>query len=268
MVFAIPTNSIDHTKRLPPLNNTGGSGKPLGTSAGEVVDAVPLADALSLPRSEHTSEGSSVLIVLRYSGTSVGLLVDAVQMEAEVPVRPLGKTLPYVRNIAAATVLEDGQIIPVIHVADTSAAALRLIAASTPATGHGPRRAGGNRSGSILIVEDSITSRLLVKSVLELAGYTTRTAVDGVDALLALNSGTFDLVISDVDMPRMSGLELTRRIRSDNRTASLPVILMTALATLQDRERGLQAGANDYIIKSSVHHGDILASITRILAPK
>jgi two-component system, chemotaxis family, sensor kinase CheA len=117
----------------------------------------------------------------------------------------------------------------------------------------------------VLVVEDSITARTLLRSIIEAAGYAVTTAVDGVDAFTALRTGDFALVVSDVDMPRMNGFELTARIRADQRLAELPVILVTALESREDRERGIDVGADAYIVKSSFDQSNLLAAIGRLL---
>ena len=117
----------------------------------------------------------------------------------------------------------------------------------------------------VLVVEDSVTARILLKNILETAGYEVRTAVDGIDAYALLKSEPFDLVVSDVDMPRMNGLDLTARIRADKKLAELPVVLVTALNSPADRERGIDAGANAYIVKSSFDQSNLLEVIGRLI---
>jgi two-component system chemotaxis sensor kinase CheA len=121
------------------------------------------------------------------------------------------------------------------------------------------------RTGRILVAEDSITARTLLKNILETGGYQVTTAVDGADAFTQLRSGEFDLVVSDVDMPRMSGFELTTKIRLDKKLGELPVVLVTALESRPDRERGIEVGANAYIIKSSFDQSNLLNVIQRLL---
>ena len=103
------------------------------------------------------------------------------------------------------------------------------------------------------------------KNLLEAAGYRVRVAVDGVDAWTLLGSETFDLVVSDVDMPRMDGFELTARIRADRKLADLPVVLVTALESREDKERGIEVGANAYIIKSSFDQSNLLEIMRRVV---
>jgi two-component system chemotaxis sensor kinase CheA len=118
---------------------------------------------------------------------------------------------------------------------------------------------------SILVVEDSITARMLIKNILEMAGYQVKTAVDGVDAFTTLKTEDFDLVVSDIDMPRMNGIDLTSRIRSDKKIAELPVVLVTALESREDRERGIDVGANAYIVKSSFDQSNLLEVVRRLV---
>ena len=115
------------------------------------------------------------------------------------------------------------------------------------------------------IKEKTIIYTHYLKNILETSGYIVSTAVDGVDAFTQLRTGTFDIVISDVDMPRMNGFDLTSKIREDKKTAEIPVILVTALESREDKERGVDVGANAYIIKSSFDQGNLLGAIKRLL---
>ena len=117
----------------------------------------------------------------------------------------------------------------------------------------------------ILVVDDSITTRTMEKNLLEAAGYQVRVAVDGSDAWRLLKSEKFDLVVSDVDMPRMDGFDLTARIRGDRKLAELPVVLVTALESREDKERGIEVGANAYLIKSTFDQSNLLAIIRRLV---
>jgi two-component system chemotaxis sensor kinase CheA len=103
------------------------------------------------------------------------------------------------------------------------------------------------------------------KNLLEAAGYRVRVAVDGIDAWTILKSEEIDLVVSDVDMPRMDGFELTARIRTDRKLTDLPIVLVTALESREDRERGIEVGANAYIVKSSFDQSNLLEIIRRLV---
>jgi two-component system chemotaxis sensor kinase CheA len=190
--------------------------------------------------------------------------VEAILGEQEVLVKSLGPQLPRVRNIAGATVLGTGQVVPVLNVPDVLKSAVRASAAAvSPGVTTVGREEGGQKS--VLLVEDSVTTRMLLKNLLEAAGYHVRTAVDGADGLAQLRSGAVDIVVSDVDMPRMNGFDLTIKIRGDKKFADVPVVLVTTLASHADRERGMEVGANAFLVKSRFDQSDLLAVIQRLV---
>jgi two-component system chemotaxis sensor kinase CheA len=203
-------------------------------------------------------------VVLAAAEQRIAFLVDAVLNEQEVLVKRLGPQLLRVRNIAGATVLGTGQVVPVLNVLDVLKSAVRASAAAvrSPDTPMEPETATRK---CVLVVEDSLTARMLLKDLLEAAGYQVRTAVDGVDGLMQLRSGAVDIVVSDVDMPRMNGFDLTMKIRGDKQFAAVPVVLVTALVSHADRERGLEVGANAYLVKSSFDQSDLLEVIQRLV---
>jgi two-component system chemotaxis sensor kinase CheA len=106
---------------------------------------------------------------------------------------------------------------------------------------------------------------MLLKNILEMSGYRVKTALDGADAFAMLKTEDVDLVVSDIDMPRMNGFILTERIRSESKLSELPVILVTALDSEEDRERGIDAGADAYILKSSFDQSNLLEIIQRLI---
>jgi two-component system chemotaxis sensor kinase CheA len=114
------------------------------------------------------------------------------------------------------------------------------------------------------VAEDSITSRMLLKGILESAGYRVKTAVDGMEAFTALRTERFDALVSDVEMPRLNGFDLTARIRADRTLSELPVILVTALESREHRERGVDVGASAYLVKSDLDQSDLLEALRRL----
>jgi two-component system chemotaxis sensor kinase CheA len=117
----------------------------------------------------------------------------------------------------------------------------------------------------VLVVEDSVTTRTLMRSILETAGFDVDVAGDGVDALAILRTEEIDLVVSDVEMPRMDGFGLTAEIRRDERLKNLPVVLVTSLNKPEHTERGAAAGADAYIVKSDFDQGQMLDTVARLL---
>jgi two-component system chemotaxis sensor kinase CheA len=210
---------------------------------------VKLADVLEIAPSARAAEADSrfLALVLGSSAMRVAFEVDEVEGDREVLVKPLGRTLERVRNVLGATVLADVGIAPILNIHDLLKSALRVARAPVSAAISAAPQAAEERR--VLIVEDSITARGLLKNILEAAGYQVKAAVDGVEAWALLCLEPFDVVVSDVEMPRMNGFDLTARIRADRRLAELPVVLVTALDSREDRERGVDVGANAYIVK-------------------
>jgi two-component system chemotaxis sensor kinase CheA len=153
-----------------------------------------------------------------------------------------------------------GRVVPILNVADL----IKSSHKTSPVYATETKGAAAARQ-SLLVVEDSITSRSLLKNILESAGYDVVVTVDGIDALTTLRTGKFDLVVSDVEMPRMDGFDLTARIRSDKKLADLPVILVTALESREHKERGIDVGASAYIVKSSFDQSNLLEVIRRLI---
>jgi len=228
---------------------------------GQIVALAWLSDVLELPR--KGAVGNAPAVVLGSGLARVAFRVDEVLGEQEVLVKNLGRQLARVRNVVGASVLGTGQVVPVLNVSDLLKSAVqRATAPLAPVTDGKPAAAVKQ---SILVVEDSITSRSLLKTILESAGYRVTTAVDGADGYSTLKTGTFDLVVSDVEMPRMDGFDLTARIRADKQLAELPVVLVTALDSREHRERGIDVGANAYIVKSSFDQSNLLEVIRRLI---
>jgi len=212
---------------------------------------------------KDTPSARAPVVVLGIGDHRVASAVDAVLDEQEVLVKPLPKPLSRVRNVAAATVLGSGQVAPILNVADLLKSARSAgVATARVAVAQKPAEA---KTRSILVAEDSITSRMLLKSILESAGYHVKTAVDGMEAFTLLRTEHFDLVVSDIEMPRLNGFDLTAKLRADKKLAELPVVLVTALETREDRERGIDVGANAYIVKSSFDQSNLLDAVRRLV---
>lgn len=228
--------------------------------AGQTYSLVRLGQVLELPLKNPEPPDRIFVVIVSAGDRQIACWVDEIIAEQEVLVKPLGPQLARVRNIAGATVLGNGQVIPILNVADLVKSAIRAIDTAPAVVEALP-----NQHKNILIVEDSITARMQLKNILELNGYAVTSAVDGLDALMMLRSQDFDLVVSDVDMPRLNGFDLTNRIRTDKQLADLPVILVTTLASREDQERGIEVGANAYITKSNFDQNTLLEAIRRLI---
>jgi two-component system chemotaxis sensor kinase CheA len=231
---------------------------------GHSLSLVHLADVLGLPHKRTTGKSGDFMqvVVLASGGERIAFAVDDIFNEQEVLLKGLGKQLARVRNFAGSTVLGSGKLAPFLNVPDLMKSGIEVAATITKEE---VSTVADTHRKSILVVEDSITARSLLKNILEASGYQVKTAVDGIDAMTALKTETFDLVVSDVEMPRMDGFDLTAKIRADKKLAELPVILVTALASREHRERGIDAGANAYIVKSDFDQTGLLEIINRFI---
>lgn len=260
-LFVIPSTNIERVGRV-----DRSEVRRTGRSESILVDGVPVAlaglgDVLEMPARDDAAEGGRLpYVVVEAGGLVCAFRVDRVLDEREMLMKSLGSLLARVRNVAGATVLGTGEVVPVLNSADLVRSLRR---------GDAGRPSGaldeGARRRRILVVEDSITSRTLLRSMLSAAGYDVGVAVDGQEAWEFLAGGEVDAVVADVEMPRMNGLELTRRIRSEPATAALPVLLVTSLESEEDRERGAEAGADAYIVKSGFDGEALLEALHRLL---
>lgn len=275
-LFVLPTTNVDRIVRIKNDEIKTVENRETISLNGEVVSLVRLCDVLELQipptpplvkggREDFIGEESKFIhvFVLKSAEKRIAFSVDEVLNEQEVLVKSLGKQLSRVRNIAGATVLGTGKVVPILNVPDLMKSAVKVSAAPVRAA-VAAKEVRAKRK-SILIVEDSITARTLLKNILETAGYSVKTAVDGVDAFTVLKTEDFDSVVSDIDMPRMNGFDLTAKVRSDKKLADLPVVLVTALESREDRERGIDVGANAYIVKSSFDQSNLLETIKRLI---
>ncbi|HEY6001596.1 MAG TPA: response regulator, partial [Anaeromyxobacter sp.] len=237
----------------------------LGTVAGRAsarigeaqVPYVPLGHVLGMPRTAWgaPAAGPQPAIVLALGGERMAFGVDEVLGRQELVVSSLGRICAPIVHLAGAALLEDGSLVGVLNAAEILARARRA-AAVGPAEAPPPR---------ILVADDSPTTRAAMKTILEIAGYTVAAAADGEEALERLAEAPCQLVVTDVQMPRLDGLALTRRIRTDPRLRSLPVVLVTSLHSPEDRAAGLEAGADAYLVKSEVERGMLLEMVRRLL---
>ncbi len=224
---------------------------------------VSLAALLDVPAAARAGERAMPVVVVGHGSRRVGLAVDALLREDEILVKHLGPRLEKLRHFSGATLLPSGRLALILHVPS-------LVAAAT--TGP-PRRAmaetwaeaASTGARRVLLVDDSVTTRALERSILEAAGYEVTVAVDGVDAWDKLEAQGADILVADVEMPRMDGFALTEAVRSSARFSDLPVVLVTARETDRDKARGLEVGANAYLVKSTFDQHNLLETVEQLV---
>ncbi len=206
------------------------------------------------------------VVVLGDLRTSYGLVVDRFLGERELVVQPLDARLGKVRDISAAALMEDGSPVLIVDVDDLLGSIARLLESGALADLPGASVATGiPKRKRILAVDDSLTVRELERKLLETRGYQADVAVDGMDGWNAVRSGVYDLVITDVDMPRLDGIELATLIKRDPQLKSLPVMIVSYKDREEDRLRGLEAGADYYLTKGSFQDESLLQAVQDLI---
>jgi two-component system chemotaxis sensor kinase CheA len=259
--LALPTNGVVRLLRLRRTELRVVSGRPVLAAAEGPLPVVSLAAVLGPPLVERSPGDVLLLAVLEHDGRRAAASVDELVAEQEIVLQPMPRSTVAARFVAGATVLGDGRVAPVLDLGAVVDAALAPSAPALAPAATEPERARRR----LLVVDDSITTRTLEESLLRAAGYDVATAVDGADAWRHLQERGCDLVVTDVDMPRMDGFDLCRAIRSSKRLRELPVVLVTALETPEHRKRGLEVGADAYVGKSAFDEEQLLETIRQLL---
>jgi two-component system chemotaxis sensor kinase CheA len=212
----------------------------------ENIRVIRLTDVLGMPDTRTLLGGSQLIpvILFEYAGRQIACVVDEIIRVQEIVVRPLGTLLRRVKRITGAVLFGDGSTAMVLD-------PLEIIQEAFSTSRQPPLPVSYRRSDKrVLVVDDSPTSRALIRRTLEIAGYQVQTAYDGIDAMIKLRDSHFHIIVSDVDMPRMNGYTLTEKIRADDNFHQIPVVLVTSLDSVKDQEYGKYVGANAYIVKS------------------
>jgi two-component system chemotaxis sensor kinase CheA len=263
-LFALPSANVEKLVRAGATELVQLQGRETLLSEGAPMPLIALAEVIGAePAPPTAARGKLSIVILGQPGERVALAVDELIAEQDVVVKPLGKRIRKLRHISGATLLPNGRVAFLLHAGEILQTARKRVPA---------RRTGGvfematlPARKRILLVDDSATTRTLEKSILEAAGFEVITAVDGIQAWQLLHDHGADLVVSDVEMPNMTGFELTQALRDSSRFRELPVILLTALDTEQDRARGLERGADAYLMKSAFDQSNLLETIRQLL---
>jgi two-component system, chemotaxis family, sensor kinase CheA len=212
---------------------------------------------------------------VRNEARLIAFVVDDLLGEQEVVIKELAKPLVRVGGVTGAAVMGSGEVVLILNPNDLIKMAVRgsvqRVFGTQESSGEGRQAAGEEQDEQklmkrILVVDDSITTRTLEKNILEAAGYAVQVATDGEEVLsIIATDGLPDLIISDVTMPRMNGFELTRRVKTDPQLSGLPVILVTSLESPEDKARGIEVGADAYIVKGRFDQTHLLETVEQLI---
>ena len=263
--YAFPLAHIERMCDLEPQDIVQIEGRQHFWHEGRHVGLVAASQLLNRPASQSSGETLKV-VVIRERDAIYGVAVERFVGERTLVVLPLDERLGKVQDISAGALLDDGSVVLIVDVEDMLRSVDKLLN-----TGRLERIARhGNQAAEvarkrILVVDDSLTVRELQRKLLLNRGYDVAVAVDGMDGWNALRSEDFDLLITDIDMPRMDGIELVTLLRRDNRLQSLPVMVVSYKDREEDRRRGLDAGADYYLAKASFHDDALLDAVVELI---
>lgn len=233
---------------------------------GEIVGLVHATEILQLKASTQSESADELAIVSVLAGSrTVGFVVDSFLGEEDLVVRRMDARIGDVAHVDAASIRENGDLLLILDADDLVQSALQLLEQGKLRGDEGRSAISKRKQRRVLVVEDSITVREVERQMLLRAGYAVDTAVDGMDGWNAVQKVKYDLVVSDVDMPRMNGIEFVRKMRADRRYETLPVVIVSYKDREEDRIAGLEAGASAYLTKGSFQDQSFLQTIADLI---
>jgi two-component system chemotaxis sensor kinase CheA len=261
--FALAGTNVHKLVRVAPGDFRSVEGRDMLALGGTPLPVAGLADTLGLAARERAQADPKVPVLVVAAGEwRMAFVVDEFLSEQEILIKSLGARVRRVRHVSGATILPSGRIALVLNAANLIRTALARAPGRAVVTAQAQAAEAKKR---LLVVDDSVTTRTLEKTILDAAGYEVEVAADGAAAWQFLQERTVDLVVSDVDMPRMDGFALTEAIRGSQRFPDLPVVLVTARESEPDKARGIEVGADAYLLKSAFDQTNLLETIAQLL---
>jgi Chemotaxis protein histidine kinase and related kinases len=263
--YAIPLTQISRALKLPRDKIEMLEGRHYFHFGGQHVGILTAHQVLDCG-DPVTNAGDLPIVVLGDRNARYGLIVDRFLGERELVVQPLDPRLGKIKDISAAALMEDGSPVLIVDVEDLVRSIEKLASGGALAkVQRGVLDSNSRKQKRILAVDDSLTVRELERKLLSGRGYLTDVAVDGMDAWNAVRNAKYDLVVTDVDMPRMDGIELATLIKKDPELRSIPVMIVSYKDREEDKMRGLEAGADYYLTKGSFHDETLLQAVLDLI---
>ena len=259
--YAFPLAFIDNTLTVERARIRMLEGRQHIEHGGRAIGLVAALQVLGGSEAVLAKDSLSV-VVIGDAANRYGLVVDRFVGVRELVVQPLDSRLGKIKDISAGALLENGDPVLIVDVDDLLRSVDKLAAGGQLSrVGNAPARAQGTRRKRVLVVDDSLTVRELERKLIEGGGFEVEVAVDGADGWNAVRASPFDLVVTDVDMPRMDGIGLVTLIKQDPRLRAIPVLIVSYKDREEDRQRGLEAGADFYLTKGSFHDETLLQAV-------
>lgn len=263
--YAIPITKVERVLRVPQDAVHTLENKQFFELDGVHHGLVAATQVLELGQPVPAAE--LAVVVIGAGATRYALVVDTISGEQSLTVQSLEPLFGKLRNVASGALLDDGSPVLVLDVADLLLSIDKLLDAGALQQPARQGDADARAARRILVVDDSLTVREMERKLLAARGYRVDTAVDGMDGWNMARSGNYDLLVTDIDMPRMDGIELVSLVRQDARLQNLPVMIISYKDRPEDRARGMNAGADYYLAKGSFHDTTLLDAVFDLIGP-
>lgn len=262
LTFAIPINSTFKTIRIAKTEIINVVDRRAVRLDEQIVPVISLDTLLSIPQKKQSDKRDDLLLIMVFmGGEKLGLIVDSLLEEVDVVVKPLPAHMKNIQWVSGVTISGNNEIVNILHVPRIIQAAKRMKDEK-----HLERMIREDKKTiNILIVEDSISTREIEKSILESYGYKVDVAGDGVEALEKTKDIKYDLIVTDIEMPRMDGFSLTEKLRKDSEYKHVPIVIVTSREKEEDKKRGIRVGADAYIVKGSFDRSNLLDTIQNLV---
>ena len=264
--FAFPTTSIKTAQLILSSQIMSVANKPAIVYEGEIIPMVYLHDVLKMNGSGHRDREETRVVVITQGIQQIAFAVDKFEAVTVMVINGLSQHLNTVPNVAGISIMGNGEVAFVLNIPDlmknAEIGAIRREMLSQTSTLSVPERPVVK---SILVVEDSVMVRELERNILESAGYEVDVAIDGVEAVEKMEQKTYELVVSDIQMPRMDGYEFISKYKSDERHKHIPAVIVSTLAKEEEKRKGFEAGADRYIVKSAFDKNTLLTAVEDLI---
>lgn len=259
--FAFPTTSIRETVNIKEKDINRVGLERIVRIRNDNVTLITLGDVLGVKADKGEKNCKKPAVVISMGGKKIAYQVDDLIDEQPIVIKPIGSLLRNVKNIAGATILGSGELVLIVNVSDlyrnSAIYDKRYQFMSEEGNENKGKKPDENKS-KVLVVEDSMTTRELELNILKAAGYHAVGARDGIEAYQLLNREKVDLVLTDIQMPRMDGIELIKKLKEDPELKNLPVVIVSTMGSEKDKKLGLEVGADAYFTKKDFKKEDLL----------
>ncbi len=259
MIFAISENSISEILKIPEAELIDVVNRKAIRLREQIIPAVELKTLLKLPGERKITKGDLLILVVFMGNEQLGLIVDSIIGNEDMVIKPLPVHMQNIQWVSGVTISGKNEVISILHVSSIIEAANEM-----KVEGHFKNKSDKDMT-HILLAEDSFSTREVEKSILESYGYKVDTAVDGQEALEMAKEYKYDVVVTDVEMPRLDGFSLTEKLRNESGYEYTPVIIVSSLDKEEDKKRGIRVGADAYIVKGAFDQSNLLETIQHLV---